>query len=280
MLQLNPSIIMKSNGCFRLKQMDVRIKKIIVFSWMVLGFFTLHAQTRKSIAPSTINFKSAIKIDGDLSEWGDSLRYYFEKQDLRYEIANDGAHLYVAMQVKDGAWQMQALHQGFNFTINKEGKKKDGASITFPLPDRESLRALAAKDKDEKPSDARKGILGTVRGIYVKGMTDVVDGLISLENNYGIKTAVAIDSNDALCYEAVIPLKRIGISFNDTGELAFNIKINGVIMRTVGGGRAMNRYGYGSYGYGYPYSSYGMQPTRKEAQQEPGVWVILPLAKP
>lgn len=279
MLKLNPSIIMKSNGCFLLKQMDARIKRVIAFSWIFLNFLTLHAQKQKSLAPLAIDFKAAVQIDGNLSEWGDSLRYFFEKQDLRYEIANDKEHLYIAMQVKDGAWQMQALHQGFNFVINKEGKKRDGASITFPLPDRESLRALAAKDKDEKPADARKGILGTVRGIYVDGMIDIVDGLISLENNYGIKTAVAIDSNDALCYEAVIPLKRIGISSTDTKELAFNVKINGVIMRTVGGG-AMNRYGYGSYGYGYPYNSYGRQPTRKEAQQEPGVWIILPLAKP
>ncbi|GAA4803533.1 hypothetical protein GCM10023231_35690 [Olivibacter ginsenosidimutans] len=258
------------------------IQRMVMY-WLIFSALTAHAQhidKRKSVEPTKIDFKSTIQIDGKLSDWGDSLPYYFDKQELKYALANDEGHIYVAMQVPDGAWQMQALHQGFSFTVNTDGKKKEGASVYFPLPDRESLRALATKDKEEKPADIRKSILGAVRGIYVKGLTDVVDGFISLENNYGIRAIAAIDSNNTLCYEAVIPFERLGIYTIEAKDMAFNIKINGIVMRTVGGGRAMNRYGYGGYGYGYPYGAYGMQPTRKEAQQEPGVWLVLPLAKP
>lgn len=277
MLQLNPIKVMKSKEP-RLEKMKMLIR-IVLLNLFTLCCNGVWGQKIKSIAPTQLDYRAALQIDGDLSDWGDSLRFIYDKQLLQYEIANDDHNLYVAMRVVDGAQQMQALHQGFNFTINKDGKKKEGAFITFPIPDRESLRSLAARDDEDKPDDMRIGILSTVRAIYVSGLDDVVDGLISLENNYGIKTAVKIDSSDAVCYEAAIPFERLGIDAAKEDKLAFNIKINGIIMRTVGGGMPMNRYNrYGGYGYGYPYSS-GAQPSRKEAQREPGVWVILPLAR-
>lgn len=275
MLQLNQLVIAMSKDSNHIKQMKPYFTHVIVFIALMLCFLVGYAQKKKTLAQEHMQYKTNIQVNGDLADWGDSLHYFYDRQELQYEVAQDDTHIYIAMRVKDGSWQMQALHQGFSLTINPDAKKKDGPTLVFPVPDRESLRALANKDKDEKPSDIRMGILSAVRGIYVKGMTDVVDGLISLENSYGIKTAVRIDSVDAVCYEAAIPFERISSSLSKKQTLAFNIKINGLIMRTVGGGRPMNRYGYG--GMGYPYGAYGMQPTRKEAHQEPGVWLILPL---
>lgn len=268
----------QSKNCFAIRK-RMRFQKVnyLICVCMLLGYTAVYGQ-KKSVTPSQLDFKANIQIDGDLAEWGDSLRYYYDKQSLQYEIANDDKQIYVAMRVKEGNWQMQALHQGFNLLVNKDGKKKDGASITFPVPDRESLRSLASGDKDEKPADMREGILNAVRAIFVGGMVDVVDGPVSLENSYGFKAAVKIDSLDAVCYEAVIPFQHVGLASSSNKEVAFNVKINGVIMRSVGGGRPMGRYGYG--GYGDPYGYYGSQPTRKEAQKEPGTWIILPLAKP
>jgi len=234
------------------------------------------AQKLKSSIPNELRYKRNISVDGELSDWDDTLHYQYEKQRLQYEIANDDAHIYVAMRVVDIDAQMQALHQGFSIGINKEGKKKEAASLSFPVPDRESLRSLMAKDNDQRPADMRLGLLKAVRAFYVYGLVDVVDGPISLDNDYGIRAVVAIDSTDALCYEAVIPLSHLGIDPETVENVAFNVKINGTMLRTVGGAAPMgNRYG----GYGYP-SAYGRQPLRKEAQQEPGLWFILPLAKP
>lgn len=246
----------------------------LIFISLLLSTYVAYGQKRKSIAPARIDFKSNIHVDGDLSEWGDSLRYYYDKQELQYEIANDERQLYIGMRVRNGSWQMQALHQGFSFLVNKEGKKKEGASILFPVPDRESLRSLTTGDEDEKPADMRKGILNAVRALFIYGMADIVDGPISLKNNYGIKAAVKIDSADALCYEAVIPFERLGLILDKSGEVALNIKINGVIMQNVENARPVGRSGYGGYGYN------GAQPSRKAARQEPGEWIVLPLAKP
>lgn len=251
----------------------------LTFSFLlIVSFCCAHAQKLKSVEQIETIYRPQIKIDGDLEDWGDSLIYRYEKQLLQYEIANDDKNIYLAMRVMDKGWQMQALHQGFNLTINKEGKKKDGMEIAFPIPDRESLRALAAKDREEKQDDIRKAVLGVANAIYVKGLVDVVDGPVSLENSYGIKAAVKIDTN-AVSYEAAIPFERLGINSNEHLELAFNVKINGVVMRTVGG-NPLARGNYRDYGYRDPYRYYGNQPTRKEAQKESGQWLLLKLAKP
>lgn len=267
---------MKSNVFNYSRRVNVMSRLTFSF-FFIMAFFVAPAQKIKSIEQTSIKYRQQLAIDGNLTEWGDSLTYRYEKQQLQYEIANDDKNIYVAMHVKDNSWQMQALHQGFNLIINKDGKKRDGAEITFPIPDRESLRALAAKDANEKASDARQAVLGTARAIFVKGLVDVVDGPISLENNFEIKAAVKIDSN-AISYEAVIPFERLDLGNKDEATLAFNVKINGVTMRTVGGGTmpmASNR----GYGYRDPYG-YGNQPSRKEARKESGQWLLLKLAKP
>lgn len=268
---------MESNVFNYSKLMNV-LNRLTFSFLLIIPLFSVNAQKLNSIEQRVINYQPQIKVDGDLADWGDSLRYRYEKQLLQYEIANDDENVYIAMRVMDSSSQMQALHQGFNLIINKEGKKKEGMEITFPIPDRESLRALATKDSEEKPSDVRKAVLDAARAIYVRGLVDVVDGGISLENSYEIKTAVKIDTN-AVSYEAAIPFERLGISTEDHLELAFNVKINGVIMRTVGGGPIpMGRYR--GYGYRDPYGYYGNQPTRKEARKESGQWLLLKLAKP
>jgi len=268
---------MKSNWFSYSKRMNVLNK--LTFSFLLItSFFGAYAQKLKSVEQIEMKYRPQIKIDGDLTDWGDSLIYRYEKQLLQYEIANDDKNIYVAMHVQDNAWQMQALHQGFNLTINKEGKRKEGMEIAFPIPDRESLRALATKDREEKQHDIRIAVLGSARAIYVKGLVDVVDGPVSLENNYGIKVAVKIDTN-AVSYEAAIPFERLGINANEHLALAFNVKINGVVMRTVGDS-PLSRGNYRDYGYRDPYGYYRNQPTRKEAQKESGQWLLLKLAKP
>src|SRR3546814_3783538 len=105
---------------------------------------------------------------------------------------------------------------------------------------------------------------------------DVLDGQISLENTYGIHARAVLDTADALCVEIVVPLQRLGISMGDGSELAFNVKINGVMIPGSGSSPRMMRRGYGGYrgyGCGYPYG-YG-QPGQAKPREEPGVWVVI-----
>ena len=72
-----------------------------------------------------------ITVDGNLRDWGDSLRYYNEEKKLYYTIANDGQFLYLAMRFNDRSEQERILWAGLTWGINPKGKKKETYSLTF-----------------------------------------------------------------------------------------------------------------------------------------------------
>lgn len=239
----------------------------------IMGSLSLQAQKNQTLSNT---WNNGVKIDGDLSEWGDSLTYYFSDQDLHYSISNDDQYLYVAIKVKNKDKQTQAAFNGFALTINKDGKKKDGPSFSFPIPDRSALRALSNQEFNV-PTDLRKAALSTIRAFHVRNFPNILDGAISLENNYGIKAAVLIDTADQLCYESAIRLDQLNLQPNQN-SFAINIKINGLIKTqyTSGGARRNHRgspYGYGNY-YGYD----DRPRTIINNREEPGTWQFITLA--
>lgn len=238
------------------------------------------AQRHRDNVQQSLDWATGIAIDGRLDDWGDSLRYEHSGQQFHYHIKNDMENVYVAMRVSDKDRQMQIFAQGLAFTVNTKGRKRDGPTVYFPVADRLAFRSIMSADNDDRPDDMRKGALAAIRAIYVMRFDDVLDGQISLENTYGIQAKATLDTADALCVEMVVPLKRLGVSIDGEDEVAFNVKINGVMIPGSGTSASTMRRGYGypyGYGYGYPYG-YGRQ-TPSKPREEPGVWVRAPLAK-
>lgn len=257
------------------KQKIIMIYKAAFISLFLIGVSSsLKAQKNERISSV---WNNDVKIDGELSEWNDSLTYYFDDQDLHYSISNDDQYLYVAIRVKNKDKQSQAVFNGFALTINRDGKKKDGPSFSYPIPDRSALRALSNQEFNA-PTDLRKVALSTIRAFHVRNFPNILDGAISLENNYGIRAAVLIDTMDRLCYESAIQLDQLNLDTNQ-GGFAINIKINGLIKTqyTTGGARRNHRgspYGYGNY-YGYD----DRPRTIISNREEPGTWRFITLAQ-
>lgn len=242
---------------------------LIVFPFFVITSFSLYAQEQ-------LTKKDDLDIDADFTDWrDDSLQYHYEEQGLKYSISNDNNFLYVFIQVPDKGQQLKAIYNGFNITVNLDAKEKAGPSVIFPLPDLAALRAVNEESNEEKALDRRKYGLNTIRAIYVRGFEDVVDGMISIKNHYGIQTAIRIDSADVLNYEMAVSLDKLKIEA-DT-PFAINLRINEIITTRF------TDPGIRRYRYGYPY--YGMDPygrsrprsgiSRKEV---PGSWHIVTLA--
>ncbi len=237
------------------------------------------AQRNKDDVQQSLDWATGVVVDGQLGDWGDSLRYVHTTQQFHYHITNDAENVYVAMRVQDKDRQMQIFAQGLAFTVNTKGKKREGPTVYFPVADRLAFRSIMSADNDDRPDDMRKGALAAIRAIHVMRFDDVLDGQISLENTYGIHAAATLDTADRLCVEMVVPLARLGVSIAKDDELAFNIKINGVMVPGSGTSARTMRRGYGSpygYGYGYPYGYGREMPSRP--REEPGVWVKAPLA--
>jgi hypothetical protein len=216
---------------------------------------TAHHSSAQSTKNSLQAPPANINVDGDLKEWGDSLRYYNEEKRLNYALANDKDYLYAAIRVSDRLDKMKVLNAGITLTIDPKGKKKDSFILTFPLA------APGEKPEFPKPKDDNGEItqadrdelmrerITKLRYIKVVGFKDIEDEMITTSNTYGIKTAINYDANGDLVYEAAIPL-----SFFHAGsdafksEWAFNFKINGFQRPAGGGAGEGDGGGFGSGG--------------------------------
>lgn len=226
----------------------------------VLALAALLLTPHYSSAQSTKNILQGppanINVDGDLKEWGDSLRYYNEEKRLNYALANDKDYLYAAIRVSDRLDKMKVLNAGITLTIDPKGKKKDSFTLTFPLAaPGEKLEFPKPKDDNGEITQADRDELmreriTKLRYIKVVGFKDIEDEMITTSNTYGIKTAINYDANGDLVYEAAIPLSFFHAG-NDTfkSEWAFNFKING-FQRPAGGGGAGEGDGGGFGGGG------------------------------
>ncbi|HTD98630.1 MAG TPA: hypothetical protein VK668_05065 [Mucilaginibacter sp.] len=174
-----------------------------------------------------------ITIDGDLQDWGDSLRYFNADKQIHYSLANDKENLYIAVRINDRTEQLRVLNAGLTLSIDTRGKKKESFTLTFPIAqtgvpmlgmERPDNGDLAKEDKDE----LMQARLTKLREIKVSGFKDIEDDVITTSNTYGIKTAVDYDKDDYLVYEAAIPLKFFHVDDITKSEWAFNFKINGI----------------------------------------------------
>ncbi|WP_259065323.1 hypothetical protein HDF24_01295 [Mucilaginibacter sp. X4EP1] len=193
------------------------------------------AQSNKNAIATLQAPPAKIVIDGDIKEWGDSLRYYNTEKRINYAIANTKDTLYIAIRVNDRSEQIRILRAGITFTIDPKGKKKETYSITFPLNVNGSV-SLPPIKKDDVPADVTqedrdelmRERLTNLRGIKVVGFKDIETDMITTSNTYGFQTAVKYDDNNYLICEAAIPMSFFHADGSDKNEWAFNFRINGI----------------------------------------------------
>lgn len=198
----------------------------------------------------------SINIDGNIKEWGDSLRYYNDEKKLNYALANDKDYLYAAIRITERLDQIKVLNAGITLTIDPKGKKKDAFILTFPLsapdekPDPPKPRTDNAEITQADRDELMRERITKLRFIKVVGFKDIDGEMITTSNTYGIKMAINYDADGSLIYEAAIPL-----SFFHAGsdafktEWAFNFKING-FQRPAGGGAGEGDHDGGGFGGG------------------------------
>lgn len=206
---------------------------------------------------------SNIAIDGELKDWGDSLRYYNKDKQLNYALANDQDNLYMAMRINDRSEQIRVLRAGLTLGIDIRGKKKETFTMTFPVGDQspesmaETAQDLQGGTTDVKQQDREelmKAKLTKLRAIKVTGFKDIESETMTTSNTYGFKVAIDYDKDGNLVYEAAIPLKFFHADDLSKNEWAFNFKINGITRpgqdKDSGDHEGMTRGGVGGSGGG------------------------------
>ena len=206
-----------------------------------------HAQKLSNIQETGIRAPAVIKIDGKLNEWG-YLQAYNKAANIYYTMANDDKNLYFIMKSTDQVINNKFLAGGVDITINTTGKKKekDAYVVEYPLVDMVNIRRqvgamrTANANRAQRPSDeamtgmdsvaiaTRRKLLDGIKEIKLTGFTkDVPDSVISVYNQYGIKTGVDYDKQGNLSCEIAIPLKYFHLN---GAEFTYNIRLNGLNM--------------------------------------------------
>ena len=204
-----------------------------------------------------------VELDGHLKEWS---LYQPTSAVWSFGISNIQDDLYVAVRIKDPQLQLEALRSGIFVNISYSEKKKDGARLVFPFVDREKLRALLQDDTREE-GNLKQDMLTHVRGYYIQGFHKAVDGVLSLENQYGVKAVVRLDEQEGMIYEAKVPLDLI--KFDDK-KIAVQIGVNTSFMQAQQMNKQVQRMSTRS-------AVYGRGPVVKKAsnpyKEETSVWV-------
>jgi YD repeat-containing protein len=223
----------------------------------LLAVSICNAQSNKAALNALQAPPQNIAIDGDIKEWGDSLRYYNTEKKINYSIANDKENLYMAIRITDRLEQRKIFKAGITFSIDPKGKKKETFSITFPLNVQGGSVASLVSQKEpegevtkQDREELMRERITTLRGIKVVGFKDIEGDMITTSNTYGIQTAINYDENGNLICEAAIPLKFFHTDEPSKNEWAFNFKVNGLTRPTAGQGADQGGGGGGRGGRG------------------------------
>jgi hypothetical protein len=221
----------------------------------------------------------AVKVDGNLKEWNDSFQAYNKQTKLFYSVSNDDQLLYLVVKSTDTQNSNKIAAGGISFILNTDGKKKakDAVSFTYPVivraarpdgdrggfggagggfggGDRGGFGGRNATPDSATLAARHKQTIDAAKEIKVLGFKDIADSLLSVYNEYGIKSAIGYDAKGNYTYELAIPLKLLNLTPGDNKEIAYAIKVNGITMpafmqRNDGGGTA-GGFGGGGAGFG------------------------------
>jgi hypothetical protein len=195
-----------------------------------------NAQAIKPFDPALIDMPvRTANIDGNLKNWGDSLRFINLENNLHYDFAIDKDELYFAIRIDDRVEAIKILKAGLTLGLDPKGKKKAAFAITFPLsntanpisqkPLPDNFNEVTQADRDELARE----MMTSLRGIKVEGFKDVEGDMITTSNSYGIKTFVGYDEKGNLLCEAGIALKLLHVDEHAKGSWLYDIKINGIV---------------------------------------------------
>lgn len=223
----------------------------------------LMLNNRSAVAQKTLALPpppAHVNIDGGLTEWGDSLKYYNRDARINYTLANDSTMIYLALRIYERSQQTRIISAGFSFGINSKGKKKEMYCITYPYVEPGTVKPgnvkklLSDNDSTNRPSKLMQEQINeklvTLTQIKATGFKNVEYDIITTRNTYGIKAALRFDQFGVLLYEMEIPLSLFPEYFTGSKAWYFHMKINGITRpngSTPGSG-AMDGKGLGGRG--------------------------------
>ena len=230
---------------------------LITFCFMVSSLTVTQAQKLDDVQDVSV-WASGVKVDGKHNEWENKFKAMNKSTNLTYTLANDAKNLYLAIQSKDVTNNSKILLGGISLTVNPSGKKndKEGFKVIYPVVARRRpggapgagggattgvrvqggpggggfgrFQDMSPMQRDSMQRAIARTQLVGAKEIKVFGFKDIPDSLISIYNEYSIKTIASISDEGVFMYELSIPLELLEMSADKPKEFSYNIKLNGL----------------------------------------------------
>jgi len=156
---------------------------------------------------------SVIVIDGSPMDWDQPFRYFDSKTKLQYSVVNDDKYIYVSVKTNDPKAQMKVMRAGMDVTFDVTGKKKDQATVHFPLKTNPKLDMnpdpMETDQQIVEKPDVKKMKLDwdeSTKEVRTQGLKNVPASFtVADSSKYGIAVAINWDRYDAMTYELKVP---------------------------------------------------------------------------
>jgi hypothetical protein len=168
-----------------------------------------------------------IRVDGSNKDWPSPYPEYDDKAMLGYAVSNDKENLYITVETGDPATQLKIIREGLTVWIDKTANKEEITAINFPIPQPASRES---KGEGERPAGGhiQQGQAGgsspdRQRIQLEERVSKALQGAneyslqgfkncnlqypIMEKDSCGIVVRMALDADNELVWEAVIPFK-------------------------------------------------------------------------
>lgn len=277
-------------ACKNLITIHRRIVIFVAFAGFVLivGCNTQEVQTQWSTG--------SVKVDGEITEWGDMPTNYFEDIGVQLGLCNDAGNLYILFRFNNSQWARAIGTGGLTLWLDNSGKKKKDFGIRYTggpsLPDLQKLggsgggfRESMTPEQQQRLADVEKEMADQITVMDKKGNRE-----ITLRPDASGGPAVSFASLQGIyAYEFSIPLEKgdvfdCAIGANPGQTICLGLEWGGMgdrqSMRQGEGGGPPGAMGGGPGGIGGGRPGGGRGGSRMQPPEKQELWVKTGLASP
>ena len=138
------------------------------------------------------------------------LRFFDAKSRLQYTVLNDNENLYICVKAMENQSQTKLMRAGLQIWIDTTGGGKKQINLSYPLPaeDPKNSDSREVKDGSNNERTAQHNhFLLSHPDMMLTGFKGSVNGLLPIENKFGIAVNIHWDSIGTLVYKARIPFR-------------------------------------------------------------------------
>lgn len=220
--------------------------KYLFVVYLALLPLVIFSQKLPKVQIGSVTAPVDVLIDGKSKELNDIYKAYNPNNRIFYTLSNDNNNLYLTIKAKEPVAIEKLIIDGTTLIISKETSRSKqfietgNISLTFPKNDVTHTGVEGGAeyyDTYKKDTVANKEnikliynkynrlALSTFKKIGIKGIKEILDSTILVDNDYGIKAMAQYNDRMEMVYELAIPIKYLGLSADS--RFSYYIRLNG-----------------------------------------------------